>query len=200
MPPVMWNHSIQMEPRAYTCGFCGHHTGPNQGFFSSNTQPQARIYICTFCGGPTYFDSSNPNPAACKQYPGVLFGNSVASLPPDVEKLFAEARQGMAVSSYTAAVLTCRKLLMHLAVEKGATAGKSFMEYVEYLAGKGYVPPGSEAWVDHIRKKGNEANHEIKIMYEEDAKELIIFMEMLLRFMYEFPGKIKPAGTGSKKP
>jgi len=77
--------------------------------------------------------------------------------------------------------LPARKILMHLAVEKGAPAGKSFLEYVKYLAQKGYVPPNGYGWVDHIRTKGNEANHEIKVMGEAEAKDLITFTEMLLK-------------------
>jgi hypothetical protein len=79
---------------------------------------------------------------------------------------------------------------MHIAVEKGAPAGKSFVEYVDDLAANHYIPPGGEGWVDHIRKKGNEANHEIKIMSPDDAHDLIQFSEMLLKFIYEFPAKI----------
>jgi uncharacterized protein DUF4145 len=196
MLAITWSHSTQMEPRAYTCGYCGRHTGPNQGFFSGNTNPQARIYICTYCGAPTYFDS---DARGQKQHPGVPFGNDVAALPPDVEGLYGEARRCMTVNSFTAAVLMCRKLLMHLAVEKGAKPGQPFADYVEYLAAKGYVPPDGKDWVDHIRTKGNEANHEIKIMLETDAKDLITFSEMLLRFMYEFPSKVRPSSPGTAK-
>jgi hypothetical protein len=98
----------------------------------------------------------------------------------------------MTVNSFTSAVLTCRKLLMHIAVEKGAPIGKSFLDYVEYLADKHYVPPDGMGWVDQIRKKGNEANHEIKIMSRDDAEELIEFSEMLLKIVYEFPAKVRP--------
>jgi Domain of unknown function (DUF4145) len=94
-----------------------------------------------------------------------------------------EARLCMTVNSFTSAVLTCRKLLMHIAVEKGAPTGQSFLEYVEYLAEKHYVPPDGKGWVDHIRTKGNEANHVIKIMSSDDAKDLIEFSEMLLKFV-----------------
>jgi len=83
---------------------------------------------------------------------------------------------------------------MHLAVEKGAPQGKSFLEYVEYLSQKGYVPPDGKAWVDYIRTKGNEANHEIKIMSADDAKRLITFLEMLLKFVYEFPAQVPSIG------
>jgi Domain of unknown function (DUF4145) len=62
--------------------------------------------------------------------------------------------------------------------------------YVEYLAGRGYVPPNGKTWVDHIRKKGNEATHEINIMKQQDAQDLLIFAEMLLKFIYEFPKKV----------
>ncbi len=79
---------------------------------------------------------------------------------------------------------------MNIAVTQGAEAGKSFISYVEYLANHGYVPPNGKGWVDHIRKKGNEATHEIALMQQSDAEELISFAEMLLKFIYEFPAKI----------
>jgi hypothetical protein len=60
------------------------------------------------------------------------------------------------------------------------------------LAAKGYVPPDGREWVDHIRQKGNEANHEIKVMTAQDARDLVSFLEMLLKFVYEFPAKIRP--------
>ena len=64
-----------------------------------------------------------------------------------------------------------------------------------YLADTGYVPPNGRGWVDHIRSRGNEANHEIVMMSREQAKDLVTFLEMLLRFIYEFPARaIPPAG------
>ena len=80
-----------------------------------------------------------------------------------------------------------RKMLMNIAVGEGAQEGLSFVGYVEYLADKGFIPPNGKAWVDYVRKRGNEANHEIALMGEADARALITFVEMLLRFVYEFP-------------
>lgn len=79
---------------------------------------------------------------------------------------------------------------MNIGVELGAEEGKSFVFYVNYLADQGYIPPNGRGWVDHIRKKGNEATHEIALMSKEDAEELISFSEMLMKFTYEFPNKI----------
>jgi len=79
---------------------------------------------------------------------------------------------------------------MNIAVNNGAKEGASFVVYVEHLASAGFVPPNGRGWVDHIRKKGNEANHEIALMTRVDAEELLSFSEMLLKFIYEFPSRI----------
>lgn len=79
---------------------------------------------------------------------------------------------------------------MHIAVSQGAEEGKRFVEYVNFLSDKGYLPPGSKNWVDHIRQKGNEANHEVAIMSRYDAEELISFCELILRFLFEYPARM----------
>lgn len=86
---------------------------------------------------------------------------------------------------------------MHVGVQEGAEIDRSFLYYVDYLAKSGFVPPKGRGWVDYIRTRGNEANHEIAIMAEEDSRALITFVEMLLRFVYEFPGMVPgaPAAT-----
>jgi hypothetical protein len=126
-------------------------------------------------------------------YPKAAPGLSVKGLPGDVEALYEEARASAGAEAHTAAVLTCRKILMHVGVQEGAEIDKSFFYYVDYLAKNGFVPPKGRGWVDYIRTRGNEANHEIAIMAEEDSRALITFVEMLLRFVYEFPGMIPGA-------
>ena len=80
---------------------------------------------------------------------------------------------------------------MNITIAEGAAEGLKFIEYIDYLEKNNYLPPKGRDWVDHIRKKGNEATHEIAIMTKEDAEELIIFVEMLMKFIYEFPSIIK---------
>ncbi len=150
------------------------------------------MYICSFCTKPTFFDYDD------KQYPGAPLGAPVENVPPDIGRLYDESRQCASVGSYTSAVLTCRKILMHIAVQKGAKQGDSFVKYVEYLAAKGYVPPDGKIWVDYIRQKGNEANHEINLMNEQDARALIAFVEMFLKLVYEFPKKVPSVGPSDQ--
>jgi hypothetical protein len=77
-----------------------------------------------------------------------------------------------------------------LQLKRAPPKDKSFQFYVEYLGNAGYIPPDGKGWVDHIRTKGNEATHEIVITQKADAEELFNFLEMLLRFVYEFPARI----------
>ena len=81
---------------------------------------------------------------------------------------------------------------MHIAVEANAKANQSFLDYVNYLATNGYVPPNGKGWVDYIRTRGNEANHEIVLMGRDDAMALVGFVEALLKFIYELPNMVPP--------
>ena len=175
-----WSNVRTLDSRSYICGYCGNPLASNVGIVGDI----GTIYICHFCSRPTYFDNSGT------QTPGCPYGDRVENTPQEVEALYDEARNCVSCNAYTASVLCCRKLLMNIAVSKGAEEGLKFAQYIEYLAGKGFVPPGGEGWVDHIRNKGNDATHEIALMTKEDAEELITFAEMLLKFIYEFPKRI----------
>jgi len=177
-----WQNAQGLQSKQYTCGHCNNLVASSGGFASTSVGGRA-VYLCPHCDKPTYFDAG-------VALPGVPFGAAVAHLPPDVEILYMEARRCSSASAFTASVLLCRKLLMNIAVSLGAKAGEPFASYVEYLASAGYVPPNGKAWVDHIRKKGNEATHEIVIMQQHDAQDLLLFSEMLLKFIYEFPKKV----------
>ncbi len=180
-----WQNISNVQSRSYTCGFCGNRLASEKGFTAEllgRSRVAPFIYICHFCDRPTYFDQNG------SQTPGSPYGPDVVDISDDkVDLLYNEARRCISSSSYTAAVLCCRKLLMHIAVSKGAKKGQNFVDYVDFLIKKNFVPPDSEDWIDHIRKKGNEANHEIALMKQKDAEELIDFIAILLKMLYEFP-------------
>lgn len=111
---VMWMRPHGLKPKKYQCSFCGSWVGSRIGYGGSHGR---FIYVCTNCGEATYFRSPT------NQIPRVPPGSDVQNLPDQVATLYREARECVAVSAYTAAVLTCRKLLMHVAVAKGAGNG-----------------------------------------------------------------------------
>lgn len=186
MEKFRWDNATSTSSYSYTCGYCGNPIASEKGWKAHSAR--ASVYLCHQCTRPTFFDTHAGN----KQYPGVMFGNAVRHIPEkSIQLLYDEARACTGASAYTAAVLCCRKLLMHISVSKGANTNKPFAYYVKYLSDNNYVPPGAHEWVDHIREKGNEANHEISIIGKDDAEELLAFSEMLLKIIYEFPGTVK---------
>jgi hypothetical protein len=185
---MAWSNQGGVPSHKFICGFCGSSVASSLGYFSDRIEgDQGWIHLCPHCDKPNFFHKG-------AQVPGITPGNEVGHLPQDIEALYREARKAVSVGAYTASVLACRKLLMNLAVAQGAKAGDSFLSYVDHLAGAGFVPPNGRGWVDHIRKKGNEANHEIALMAQTDAADLLAFTEMLLKFIYEFPNRV-PAHT-----
>lgn len=181
-----WTSIGNLHPHKFQCGYCDREVASDRGY-SNETRGSDwwKIFVCPGCSRPIFFEGVD------RQYPAPKKGKKVEKLPNEIESLYNEARTCTTINANTATVLLCRKLLMHIAVEKGAKPGESFISYVDYLAKAGYVPPDGKGWVDHIREKGNEANHEIVIMKNMDAEDLLIFSEMLLKFIYEFPSKVK---------
>jgi len=186
-----WVSASGVGKLSYLCGYCGHKVGPSHGYQAGTpVGRKALILICPTCTNPTYFDGDR------KQHPCVRLGNEVGGITEKgVASLYNEARDCTSVGAYTAAVLLCRKLLMNIAVQHGADEGKNFVSYIDYLESAGYVPPNGKPWVDVIRKKGNEATHEIALMAEKDGKQILHFVEMLLRFIYEFPSMLEDENT-----
>jgi hypothetical protein len=181
IPAGAWQHQTGLGSFNFSCGWCGTVVGAAAGFYCHGTP--VKIYICPHCGFPTTF-------AGDRQVPGTDFGRVVTHLPADIAALYNEARRCCSIGAYTSATLACRKLLMNIAVANGAEQGLKFIEYVEYLATAGYVPPNGKAWVDKIRTRGNEATHEIRLIPQKETEEIVNFTSSLLHFIYELPGQL----------
>src|SRR5262249_42410076 len=98
-----------------------------------------------------------------EQVPAAAIGNPVAALPDDIEKVYKEARNCTSVGAYTSTVMMARKLIMHIAVERGAAPGQSFAQYVDYLGAESSVPVNGKSWVEKARMNGIVGYHELTI-------------------------------------
>lgn len=114
-----------------------------------------------------------------------------SGLPDDESDVWNEIRECLGVGAYTAAVMLCRKLLMHIAVAHGLPAKDSkdrapnFTQCVEHLLAEGVVTKRMQPWIDRIREIGNEANHEIAPVDKEAALDVATFTQKLLELAYE---------------
>lgn len=181
-----WYNLSSIPNRNYICGYCGKDISSFRGYYIagngySEHNGEGYIYICHHCNKPTYISYGN-------QTPGSIYGEAFEKEIFDDEliyMLYEEARKCMEISAFTSVGMCCRKLLMHIAVNCGAKEGQKFIEYVNYLDSNNYIPTNCKEWVDIIRNKGNEANHEIIILNEADAKQLINFIQMLISVIYK---------------
>jgi hypothetical protein len=174
-----WEHAEELSSAGFRCGYCSTDVASSKGWHVPGVG--AYIRICPRCNAPTFFDAHGG------VWPGAKQGMPVGHLAEEVEALYEEARASASAKAYTGAVMLCRKILMHVAVEHGAKEALSFKAYVEWLVTEHYVPRGADGWPDYIRKRGNEANHEIRVMTADDADGVLVFTEMLLRSVYELP-------------
>jgi Domain of unknown function (DUF4145) len=170
----------------YKCGYCSNAVASEWGYkIGAHSDGSGThiggIYICSSCNGPTFIlDGKQIGPLP-------KLGNAIRFLPDNISSLYNEARNCSSSGAFTATVLCCRKILMNAAVFLGASEGMKFVEYVNFLSEKNYIPPNSIKWVDQIRVTGNIATHEIKVVDREDATKTLLFTEMMLKIIYEMP-------------
>jgi hypothetical protein len=188
--PHGWKSIYDVSEWRYHCGACGERTTGHFGIWQLTQDGGVRacVVICSHCGCPTYFQGIK------QTYPKPRYGQPVEGITDQgVLSLYGEARHCTSYGAFTSAVMLCRKILMHVAVSLGAKPNQNFKEYVDYLDGEGYTPPKGKEWVDDIRDKGNEANHEIRIVSEEEAQKTLYFTGLVLQLIYSAPHYLKKA-------
>ncbi len=159
----------------YSCAHCNREiSGAIVGF-----KDGVRWLQCPICGDGSVL-TLNGN-----VYPGLPFGPKIEGLPEDVSTAYNEARDCVSVNAFDACELMCRKILMHVAVEKGAKEGESFANYLSYLESKGFITDAMKGWVDLIRQHGNKAAHLLESPDKKRAESTIMFTSELLRIIYE---------------
>lgn len=165
---------------AFQCGYCGNAVSGLVVSVASLTSGATVLWIqCTVCGQGSVVTAQGV------VVPAQSAGPAVGGLPGDVGEAYEEARRCMSVGGYVATELVCRKILMHVAVEKGADQGKTFAEYIDHLEAQGYVTPPMKKWVGLIRTRGNDATHELTPVSADRAESTLMFTAELLRLTYE---------------
>jgi len=121
-------------------------------------------------------------------FPGPLPAEDIPNLPDDVKGAWTEARRAYSVGAHTASKIMCRKILMHLAVDKaGSAPGRSFVDYINDLQAQNYIMAGLQPVVDQVRSRGNKANHELPASTQHEALVTLTITQHLLIGVYQLP-------------
>jgi len=187
-----WENTTTKEPgKDFKCGYCGKEVTGSKAYnaniiTTSGTGSSGYfIYICPRCIKPTFFDEND------KQHPGIQHGSSVDGVPPVIAEIYEESRRAFSVNSYTLCVMGCRKVVMNLAIDKDAETNKTFAFYIDWLEDNNYINPTIKPWVEKIKDAGNDANHEQESTSVNEAEQILDFVEMLLKLVYEYPKKLQ---------
>ena len=165
----------------FSCGHCDAFICVQKGIIYSASN--YHITQCFKCGLPTIFTTNN------KKYPPTRLPTTVKGLPDDIDKVYKEIKDCLTVGAWTATNMLARKLLMNVAVDKGADPNQKFFYYVDWMDSSEWNTTGLKLGLDRIRSKGNEANHEIKEVSKEDVEEIFELLTVFLQLVYEFPDK-----------
>lgn len=185
----------------YICGHCGTKvSGAVVAYYNARIRTGGTVLsrntkwtLCTNCAQGSVIVSGNT-------YPNLAFGPTLRGLPDEIASAYTEARNCMSVHAYSAAELICRKILMYIAVEKGAEEGKKFAQYLKFLEDVGYVTPPMKDWVDLIRQHGNRSTHELELVEKDRAESTVMFTAELLRLSYEMEYMAKKYTPDPDKP
>ncbi len=112
-----------------------------------------------------------------------------------IDTAYEEARVCFSNKAYTACDIFCRKILMNIAINKGADQNKHFKYYVDYLVTAGHITSDMKSWIDKIRKAGNDATHELASSDETSSEIILVFTVQLLKIIYEMAHKAKNTKT-----
>ena len=174
-------HHDQLARLDYTCGHCNREVSGRvvSMYKTPDDVPLIKFLLCTSCvQGSIWVHSGDV-------VPGVSPGKILEGLPPEVNDAYEETRICFANNAFTACELICRKILMYIAVDKGADEGESFEKYLDYLETQGYITPPIKKWADVIRTHGNDSTHKLQKTEKEKAEITFQFTAQLLRIIYE---------------
>ena len=171
---------------AYDCGHCERSVA---GILVARISSSSiQWLLCPSCGKGSvrHRNTILPSPLSIPKVDG---------LPPDISQAYDEARNSFSVKAYTGCEILCRKILMSVAVNKGAKKNQTFESYVDYLKNNGYITVSLKDMADTIRKNGNESTHEIRQPDSERSEYTLEFTAQVLRSVYEIAAKFSKYQT-----
>lgn len=113
--------------------------------------------------------------------------------PDNVGRYWLQARRSLSDENWDAATVMARSALQ-IALRDNGASGATLKKEIADLAAQGVLPPLMREWSDEVRELGNESAHpepSQPATAQEDAKDIVEFLEYLLRYLYTLPQDIE---------
>jgi len=112
-------------------------------------------------------------------------------LPEAIRKVMSEANSNIKSRAFISTVAMCRKAIELVADDKGIKKGR-LVDRIDEMETKKLIAPQLKDWAHEIRTVGNEALHEDpEAITEKDAKNIFLFTQLFLEYVYVLPEKIR---------
>ena len=162
-------------------------TGDGQLFVESQKQQ--------FYSGVTH--RFHPQFVIISVYPNSAPAMAHESWPENIKRPFVEARQMLDEKKSPFFIISaCRSVLDVVTKDISKNDGdkrladSNLFDRIGELRKRGIITEAISSWADEIRKFGNEQIHELSGGNEDDARQFIEFIALLLHVAYELPAMI----------
>ena len=120
--------------------------------------------------------------------------------PEDVGRYWLQAKRNLADENWDAASLMARSALQ-LALRRNEAKGKNLKSEIVSLTESGLLPPIMKEWSEEVRELGNDTAHPkpgAPATTSQDTKDVVRFLDFLLRYLFTLPHEIKQYRTRGK--
>jgi Domain of unknown function (DUF4145) len=176
-----------------TCPHClskAHFSKVSTSYASESHQIEA----CQGCGKLVYrlIDGSTGRKV---QWPPLGLQPAHPSVPEPIGSDWYEAHLRQSVGAFRAAAAMARRAVQGVAIEQGPRA--TLNAQLKDLQARATLHQTLIDWADHIRLLGNSGAHPgadgLETVSEEEAAEVVRFLDELLRWLYELPAETAAA-------
>ena len=122
--------------------------------------------------------------------------------PEAVQRYWVQAQRNLQDENWDAAALMARSALQ-VALRESKAQGKTLKDEIDDLATKGILPPLMQDWSDNVRELGNVSAHPQPGQpgtAGEDARDIVQFLNFLLKYLYTLPKRIEDYRSRRQKP
>lgn len=170
-----------------------------------------QIQRCQACGKLVYrlLEGGGPQLIIRAQWPLVGIRAAHSAVPAPIGADWHEAHLCQSIGAFRAAAAMARRAVQGVAIEQSAK-GSTLNAQLKDLEAKATLHPMLIEWADHIRLLGNSGAHPgtdgLETVSEEEAAEVVRFLDELLRWLYELPAETaaaraaKSTSAGSSTP
>jgi hypothetical protein len=156
-----------------------------------------QLHQCQACAGVVYrLTDGHPATRTIAQWPLKGVRPVHPAVPAPIAADWFEAHLCLTIGAFRGAAAMARRAVQGVAVEQGAKDGKLYSQLKE-LETRATLHPTMVEWAEHIRLLGNVAAHPgtdgLDTVSEEEARDVVRFLDELLRWLYELPAETAAA-------